>query len=66
MTSDIFKFQQKSSFISQMLLDEIRSERRLAVSQLNSKVSVVASNELNDLSYKRRNAIIKKEANKKI
>ena len=56
--TDDFSYEQKSSSISQIFLNEIRSDRRSASYNLHTKVSVVSSNNLHDLSYQRRNALI--------
>lgn len=53
---------QRSSVIDQMLMDEIRSGRRLASSTLKSKVSDISSSNLDAFLYKRRNALVDGEA----
>ncbi|KAK8882919.1 hypothetical protein M9Y10_045565 [Tritrichomonas musculus] len=53
---------QRSSVIDQMLMDEIRSGRRLASSTLNSKVSDISSSNLDAFLCKRRNALVDGEA----
>lgn len=52
---------QRDSEIDQSFLDQIRDERRLAASCLNSKVSVISSDEFSSLIYQRRNALTENE-----
>ena len=51
--------QQRKSPIDKFELDEIRSERRLATSHLHSQVSAISPNDLDELVYQRRNALVK-------
>lgn len=53
---------QRDSEIDQSFFDQIRDERRLASSSLNSKVSVISSDEFNSLIYQRRNALTENES----
>lgn len=50
--------EQKFSALNPMSLNEIRSSRRPAVSTLKIRVSVVPKNNLHNLAYQRRNALI--------